>query len=297
MAEELIETRQARPASQRVRPASERVRPAKPASPQVRGLRASADYNWGTVAILGVALAGLLLPWLAAAVYGFSRPGKPFTFDPLLEVFGLGRAGEALVNTVLLTIATTLLMLVLLVPTIVFLNLRAPQLAKAAETLSILPMVVPAVALVSGVSELYRATIPAFVTSIWSLVPLYVVIVMPLCYRAIDAGVKSLDLQTMFAASASLGASTAQTLARVIIPNLRVAMLSASLLCISGVLGEYAMASLLGHYTFPVYMVEVSSSSPKGVAALSFIVTIISWFLLQAISSLANHDQRRTRRK
>ncbi|WP_082868812.1 ABC transporter permease [Corynebacterium crudilactis] len=266
----------------------EPVRQALPPKPKPRKLSSSGDYNWASIAILVVSIIGLLIPWLAAAAYGFSRPGQPFTFDPLIEILSIDGAGEAIVNTLLLTLATTVLMLALLVPTIVFLNMKAPQLAKVAEVLSILPMVVPAVALVSGVSELYRATIPAFLTSMWSLVPLYVILVMPLCYRAIDAGVKSLDLQTMFAASSSLGASTWMTLIQVIIPNLRVGMLSAALLCVSGVFGEYAMASLLLHYTFPVYMVEVASSSPKGVAALSFIVTIITWLLLVGISSLAN---------
>ncbi|MHA2789971.1 ABC transporter permease [Corynebacterium sp. S7] len=266
---------------------------AAPVAKKSRGLASSGDYNWGSIAILVVSMIGLLVPWLAAAAYGFSRPGQPFTFGPLVEVLSTAGAGRSIVNTLLLTAATTVLMLVLLVPTIVFLNMKAPQLAKVAEVLSILPMVVPAVALVSGVSELYRALIPGFLTSMWSLVPLYVIIVMPLCYRAIDAGVKSLDLQTMFAASSSLGASTWTTLIQVILPNLRVGMLSAALLCISGVFGEFAMASLLLHDTFPVYMVQVSSSSPKGVAALSFIVTIITWLLLVSISALANAGNKR----
>lgn len=243
--------------------------------------------NPAAVAILAVALFYFLTPWVAAAIYGFSRPGQPFTFAPLVEVLSIRGAGEAITNTLLLTAGTTALMLVLLVPTIVFLNMKSPAVAKIAEMLSITPMVIPAVALVSGVSEFYRSVAPGFVSSLWSLVPLYVVLVMPLCYRAIDAGVKALDLQTLFAASSSLGASTWITLLRVIIPNLRVAMLSAALLCVAGVLGEYAMASLLLHYTFPVYMVQVSSASPKGVAALSFIVTIITWLLLVLIASLS----------
>lgn len=264
------------------------------AQPRKSSLPRRGGTNWVSVAILIIAMVYFLVPWLAAAQYGFSRPDQPFTFDPLVEVLSKGRAGEAILNTVLLTVATTILMLVLLVPTIVFLNLKAPQLAKIAELLSILPMVVPAVALVSGVSEFYRAIIPSFLTSIWSLVPMYVVLVMPLCYRAIDAGVKALDLNTLFAASSSLGASTWMTLREAILPNLRVGMLSASLLCVAGVLGEFAMASLLLHYTFPVYMVEVSSASPKGVAALSFIVTIVTWLLLVVISQLGRAQTSRT---
>lgn len=244
--------------------------------------------------ILIVSLVFFLLPWIAAAAFGFSRPGEGFTFGPLVESLSDSRAMPAIINTLLLTAASTMLMLVLLVPTNIFLNMKAPQLAKFAEVLSVLPLVIPAVALVSGVSEFYRAVAPAFLNSMWSLVPLYVILAMPLCYRAIDAGVKSLDLHTMFSASASLGASTWATLTKVILPNLRVAMLSAGLLSISMCLGEFAMASLLLHYTFPVFLVEIGGSQPRGIAALSFITLIITWLLLVGISA-ASRSQAATK--
>ncbi|MDN6350066.1 MAG: hypothetical protein L0J69_00030 [Yaniella sp.] len=242
-------------------------------------------------AIFVVALIFFFAPWVAAAYFGFSRPGEGFTFGPLVEAFENPRAWPALRDTILLAIATTVCMLALLVPTIVYLNLKSPKLAKAAETLSVLPIVIPAVALVSGVSEFYRAVAPGFLVSLWSLVPLYVIIAMPLCYRAIDAGVKSLDLRTLFSASSSLGASNWQTLLRVVAPNLRVSMLSASLLCIALVLAEFAMASLLLHYTFPVFIVEVSRNNPRGIAALSFITILLTCALLSIISATSKSDK------
>lgn len=237
--------------------------------------------------VLIVALVFFFLPWLSAAAFGFTVPGGSFSFNPLLETLDSPRAMPAIIDTLLLTVASTVMMLILLVPTVVFLNLKAPGLAKIAEMFSVLPLVVPAVALVSGVSEFYRAVAPAFINSMWSLVPLYVVLSMPLCYRAIDAGVKALDLRTLFSASSSLGSSTFRTLWEVVLPNLRVAMLSAALLCVTMCLGEYAMAALLLHYTFPVFMVEVSGAEPRGIAALSFITTVITWLLLVAISALS----------
>lgn len=260
-------------------------------APKPRGKSA----DWVANAILAVALFALVGPWIAAAAFGFSRPGQPFTFAPLIEAMSTGDAVPALKNTLLLTVATTLLMLVILVPTNIFLNLKSRSLAKVAELLSVLPMVIPAVALVSGVSEFYRLVAPSFINSIWSLVPLYVVLSMPLAYRAIDAGVKALDLRTLFAAATSLGAKPLATIWQVVLPNLRTAMLSAALLSISLTLGEFAMASLLLHYTFPVFMVEISSTSPKGIAALSFITTIITWLLLFAISALADGGKRQSK--
>ena len=250
-----------------------------------------ANNSTAVTAVFIIALVFFFAPWAAAAIFGFSRPGEGFTFGPLVEAFENPRAWRALQDTLLLAVATTVVMLILLVPTIVYLNLNSPKLAKAAETLSVLPIVIPAVALVSGVSEFYRAVAPGFLISLWSLVPLYVIIAMPLCYRAIDAGVKALDLRTLFSASSSLGASNLQTLIRVVIPNLRVSMLSASLLCIALVLAEFAIASLLLHYTFPVFIVEVSRNNPRGIAALSFITILLTWALLSIISATSKADK------
>lgn len=249
-----------------------------------------------STAILIVAAIYFALPWLAAAIFGFSRPGVGFTTDTLTETFAHARASESLINTLLLTVVTTIVMLVLLVPTIIFLNLKAPQMAKAAEFLSVLPLVVPAVALVNGVSVFFRPIAPGVLTSMWILVPLYVINALPLCYRAIDAGVKALDLKTMFSASSSLGATTWQTLTGVVLPNLRVAMLSASLLCIAMVISEFAIASLLLQYTFPVFMVEVSRTNPRGIAALSFFVMILTWILLSLISAASNISLNKNRK-
>lgn len=266
-------------------------RPQPPAASTSRPTRNRWGANSTTTAIFLVSLVFFFGPWIAAAVFGFSRPGVGFTLEPLLESLQNPRAWPAIRDTLLLTAASTILMLALLVPTIIFVNMRTPQLAKVAEVLSVLPMVVPAVALVSGVSQFYRVVAPSFINSLWSLVPLYVILSMPLCYRAIDAGVKSLDLRTMFAASSSLGASTWTTLTQVVLPNMRVAMLSASLLSVAMSLAEYAMASLLLHYTFPVFLVQASNNNPRGIAALSFITIIITWLLLVAISALSRSDK------
>ncbi len=249
------------------------------------GIRGGTKRTANTVLV--ISLLFFLAPWVSAALFGFTVPDNTFSLNPLLSTLDNPKALPAIIDTLLLTAGSTLLMLVLLVPTVVFLNLKAPGLAKIAEVLSVLPLVVPAVALVSGVSEFYRAVAPSFINSMWSLVPLYVILSMPLCYRAIDAGVKALDLKTLFSASTSLGAHTFRTLWDIVIPNLRVAMLSAALLCVTMCLGEYAMAALLLHYTFPVFMVEVSGAEPRGIAALSFITTVITWLLLVAISALS----------
>lgn len=244
------------------------------------------------IAVLVIALLGFLLPLVCAAIFGFTLPGVGLTLESLSETFADPQALTGIVNTLVLTLVSTVGMLVLLVPTLIAVHLKAPKLASWTESVSVLPMVIPAIALVSGASIVFRATVPTFMTSIFSLVPLYIIIGMPLCYRALDAGVRTLDLRTLFAASSSLGARASTTLFKVVLPNLRVAMLSASLISVAMLLGEYALASLLLHYTFPVFLASAGQDHPRGAAALSFITMMLTWGLLAFIDAAASRQRR-----
>ena len=73
----------------------------------------------------------------------------------------------------------------------------------------------------------------------------YVVLVLPFAYRAIDASLSSIDLQTLAEAARSLGAGWTTTIVRVVVPNIWSGILSAAFISIAVVLGEYTIASLL----------------------------------------------------
>ena len=133
------------------------------------------------------------------------------------------------------------------------------------ETITILPIVIPPVVLILGVLEVSPAQLKA---SANLLALLYVVLAMPFAYRALDAGLRALDLKTLVEASNSLGGGMGTTLWRVILPNLRTALLSATVLTVALVLGEFTMASLDQYQTFPVWIVAFDQTSgPISVAA------------------------------
>jgi putative spermidine/putrescine transport system permease protein len=244
--------------------------------------------------VLVVALIGFLVPVAGAAVFGFTVPGKSgVTLDNLAAIFTASGAGEALSTTAMLAVLSTLATLGLLLPTLLVLHLHgSAKLRHLAESLSLLPLVVPAVTLVSGAGLFFRATMPGFLVSPLSLVPFYVVLCLPLAYRALDAQMRSGNLPTLWAASSSLGARSLGTLVRVVLPIMRTALLSASLMCIALVLSEFAVASLLLHFTLPVYTVQAGAGSPRGAAALSFLTMMLTWLLLSGISWLAQRQKR-----
>ena len=83
-----------------------------------------------------------------------------------------------------------------------------------------LPYVVPPIALVVGVAGTFRdarALVPQLASC--RLIPFYSVLAMPFTYRALDAGIRAIDLRTLVDASRSLGAGWGTTLFRVLSPT------------------------------------------------------------------------------
>ena len=103
----------------------------------------------------------------------------------------------------------------------------------------------------------------------------YVVLVLPYAYRSIDAGLRAIDVRTLAEAARSLGASWFTVLRRIVLPNLRTAVLSASFLSVALVLGEFTIAYLFSKKNLQVAMFELGKSDAKisvavGPVALAF---------------------------
>ena len=116
------------------------------------------------------------------------------------------------------------------------------------EVVTILPIVMPPVVMAAGLEAArgQRAAVDdhaLFNHPLTGLTPFYVVLAMPFTYRAIDTGVRAIDLHTLVDASRNLGASWPSTLARVILPNVETAVLGAMFLTVALCLGEVVIAT------------------------------------------------------
>jgi putative spermidine/putrescine transport system permease protein len=134
--------------------------------------------------------------------------------------------------------------------------------------MTVLPYMVPGIALVAGI-KVIQPHIRWFLNSPFSLIPFYIVLALPFTYRSLDAGLRSIDLRTLVDASRSLGAGWGTTLRRVLMPNLRTSIVSATFLTVAVVLGEFTIASILLKRTLPVFQSTYRSDSPRGAYALS----------------------------
>jgi putative spermidine/putrescine transport system permease protein len=206
------------------------------------------------------------------------------------QVFSQVGFSDAIVLSIKLAVITTVLTLVLMVPTTIYVHLRLPAIRPLLESITILPIVIPPVVLILGVLDISPANLKG---TPYLLALVYVILAMPFAYRTLDAGLRSLDLKTLVDASNSLGAGWPSTLWRVILPNLRTALLSATVLTVALVLGEFTMASLDQYQTFPVWIVNFDQTSGPVSVAASLFALFVTWIFLLAITMIGSRRARR----
>jgi putative spermidine/putrescine transport system permease protein len=122
---------------------------------------------------------------------------------------------------------------------------------------------------------------------------IYVILAMPYAYRALAAGLNAIDVTTLSEAGRSLGASWFTVMVRVIVPNMRQAILNALLLTWSLVLGEFTIAFLLLYNNLSVELYSISRNTPNaGVIFSTSTAALLFAFLLLLILSYAGRGRR-----
>jgi putative spermidine/putrescine transport system permease protein len=146
--------------------------------------------------------------------------------------------------------------------------------------------------LVVGLAPVYAWVTYFLGGSSLTLVFAYTILVLPYAYRAIDAGLSAIDVRTLAEAARSMGASWAGVMWRVVLPNIRSAVLSAAFLTVALVLGEYTIASLLSRTNLQVAIALLGKSSAPMSVAVSLAALLLA-FVLLVLLSLAGDRRRR----
>jgi putative spermidine/putrescine transport system permease protein len=159
------------------------------------------------------------------------------------------------------------------------------------EFITLLPLVIPAIVLVFGYLRIYNSSswLPLTAnerTTDLLLMFSYVTLAMPYMYRAVDAGLRAIDVRTLTEAAQSLGASWGTILLKVILPNVQVAVLSGAFLTFAIVIGEFTMASLLDRPAFGPYLQLIGANRAYEPAALAIITFGITWACMALIQVL-----------
>lgn len=187
---------------------------------------------------------------------------------------------NSLVFSFQMAVLTIVISTFLVVPTAYWVHLRLRRARPLVEFVTLLPFVVPAVVIAFGLIRWYCCPPFAFVSSPLLLVAGYVVLSLPYMYRAADTGLRAIDVRTLTEAAQSLGASSLHTFFLVILPNLRVSILSGAFLTFAIVMGEFTLSSLLAWPAFGPYMQYVGVFKAYESAALAVISFALTWLVM-----------------
>ncbi len=187
--------------------------------------------------------------------------------------------------TLELALITSAVMLLLVVPTMIWVRLRVQWISRTFELLCLLPLTIPAIVLVVGLAPIYNK-IRHYQLSALQLFWAYVILALPYAYRALAAGLNAIDARTLSEAARSLGASWFTVMFRVIAPNMWQAILNALLLSSALVLGEFTVAYLLLYVNLQVELYSISRNTPNaGVVFSTSSAALLLAFLLLLILS------------
>jgi putative spermidine/putrescine transport system permease protein len=234
---------------------------------------------WWFIFVLGFLY--FFLPLLGTFVW--SMQSQPL-FSAYAVVVDDPQFAQTLFYSFVVGLVTIVVSSVLIVPTAFWVRLRLPRLRPYIEFITLLPFVIPPIILVFGLIRSYSGDpLPLAGTDFGSnvlVVAAYVVLSFPYMYRAVDTGLRSIDVRSLTEASQSLGAGWFTLLWRVIFPNLRVSLLSGAFLTLAIVVGEYTIATFLARPAFGPYISLIGGNKAYEPAAVSLISFGLTWIAM-----------------
>lgn len=256
-------------------------------------------FSWFIV-VLGAIY--FLAPLIGTFEFSLTAQRDSYNFAAYQSAFSDPKFIESFLYSNVLAVATILISILLIVPTVYWVHLYLPKLRSLVEAISLLPFVIPAVVLVFGYIKIY--TRPLEIYGISPIEPLlstqfktnivliagYTVLSLPYMYRAVDNGLRAMDVQRLTEAAQSLGAGWGTILFRIILPNLRTALLSGALVTFSIVVGELTLATFLGIPAFGPYLQLLGNHKTFEPSALTIVSFILTWIAMMLISFVTRGD-------
>ncbi len=236
-----------------------------------------------------------LLPLLGMTEFSLKMRRGVYSLDAYAKVLADPRFQETFSYSLMMAIFTIVFGVILVVPTAYWVRLKLPRARPYVEFLTLLPLVIPAIVIVFGYIRLYNTSswLPLTGTAMGTNILLmfgYATLSLPYMYRAVDTGLRTIDVSTLTEAAQSLGASWFTILGRLILPNVLVAVLSGAFVTLAIVIGEFTLAALLNRPAFGPYMQLLGANrayEPAALAVIAFGITWVCMGLIQLVARLA----------
>ncbi|CAM3757724.1 ABC transporter permease [Vibrio aquimaris] len=240
------------------------------------------NTHFHKVVVMGI-IGAMLVPILATLIYSISsRWGatvlpESYTFDWYIKLFTEPRFLKAFGRSILICIASLVLSIVVILPSIFVVFYYFPKMNKYMNMMILLPFAVPPVVSSVGLLQLYAGSGISIVGTPWILIGTYFTIALPFMYRAIANNFEAINLHDLMDAAHLLGASSTRAFISIVLPNLRKGLMVSLFLCFSFLFGEFVFANILvgtRYETLQIYLYNIRQTSGHFTSAL-----VMTYFL------------------
>lgn len=237
----------------------------------------------------------LIIPVIATIL--FSVAGKwdttilpqSFTLNYYSTIFSDPNFLQSLLRSVILSVSAGLISVAVILPCVYLGILHFPKLIRLFEILAMLPFIMPGVVLAIGLISFY-SQLPVDITgTIWILLGAYFAVCLPFTFQTIRNSFRSVNSKQLVEAAMMLGYSESSAFICVIVPNVLNGIVSALLLDISVLFGDFVLVNLLAgnsYTTVQMYMYNqlkkdghIASAIVTAYLLLIFAISLITFML------------------
>lgn len=246
--------------------------------------------------VLGGTLLYLLLPIVAIVLFSLATSWTSsilpagYTLAHWLDAFSDPRLVAAFGRSIALATAAAVLDALLVVPAVYWARVRNPRIRTVLQVSAAIPFALPYLVLAFGTLTLYGGNpiTAAFNNTVPELALVHAAICFPFMYWAVDGAMAAAGIERLAEAAEVAGASPAQAIRRVIVPNILPGLVSGAILVFATSFGEFAVVQVLigGSFeTVPLWQADaLYSTNPRfDELAASAVAAFALLFVLSAI--------------
>jgi putative spermidine/putrescine transport system permease protein len=210
-----------------------------------------------------------------------------YTLEHWVEALAGSRIAGAFWTSLTLGFWTTLIVLALTVPAAYWARVRNPRIRPVLELSAAVPFALPFVVVGFALLHFTGTVFPPLQGSYVLVVLAYVAVSFPFVYWALDGALAAADVRRLSEAAAAAGASSWQTIWRVVLPNIRAGLATAAMLAFALAIGEFALVKMLAGSlnTIPLLSATMMNASGGSFAPLAVMTTIV--FVMLFVISVA----------
>lgn len=203
---------------------------------------------------------------------------------------------DAMVKTIGISIITSVLSMLVLVPCVYLTSVYYKRLSKLFDFLAVLPFIMPGVILAIGLIELYSNSPVDITGTVWILLGAYFVLCFPFMYQSIGNSFRSIDSLRLTEAAKVLGCTELQAFVKVILPNIAKGIISSILLSVSILFGEFVLVNLLvgnNYKTLQIYLYNALNTDGHTASAIVSMYLIVIFIISYIAITIAGKPKRR----